>query len=276
MGVILNQCMEIINLVSLDWKSERFAIVAHSFRVMAKARNFDEMVVGMMHEVYGASSYARGLFSCDVNHAYLWEDILDLFVPRTKVLRKKIDDEIIETDLLEANRPQDLAREKIAEWMLEETKWSDKYRRWIDRFVANRTARNVMIYDLEDKLDILQNPGKYEQEYGPQYFVLPWKKHYLVDIRIGRHGTLHERVPLDDDKLLLRPLSDLERKNLIKKYTRGLERLKKWAGNPSHPEDYSIEEQESNREKIMLWLGDWIAQTIAFENEYGNDDDLPI
>ena len=53
--------MEIINLVSLDWKSERFAIVAHSFRVMAKARNFDEMVVGMMHEVYSASSYARGL-----------------------------------------------------------------------------------------------------------------------------------------------------------------------------------------------------------------------
>ena len=51
--MILNQCFSILDLTSLDWKSERKAIVAHSFRVMAKAKNFDEQVVVLMHEVYG-------------------------------------------------------------------------------------------------------------------------------------------------------------------------------------------------------------------------------
>ena len=41
---VLGQCMEILNLTSLAWKGrERYSVVAHSFRVMAKAKNFDEM-----------------------------------------------------------------------------------------------------------------------------------------------------------------------------------------------------------------------------------------
>jgi hypothetical protein len=270
--------MDILNLVSLDWKSERFAIVAHSFRVMAKARNFSELVVGMMHEVYGASSYARGLFSCDVNDAFLWREDLDLFVPRLKIFRLKRGEELSERDLLECNRPQGMNDAQISEWMLAETKWSEKYRRWIDRFTSSRTARNVMIYDLEDKLDILNNPGKYEKEYGPQHFVLPWKRHYLVDIRTGRHCVLHERVPSDDDELLLRSTTETERTNLIHKYSHALERLKGLMEDQSRPGDFTPEIQESNKGSIMNWLNDWIADTIALEELYKDDnlDDIPF
>ena len=70
---VLGQCMEILNLTSLAWKGqERYSVVAHSFRVMAKAKNYDEVVVGMMHELYAASSYTRGLYHCDVNGDPQW------------------------------------------------------------------------------------------------------------------------------------------------------------------------------------------------------------
>lgn len=266
--------MSILNLVSLDWKSERFAIVAHSFRVMAKARNFGEMVVGMMHEVYGASSYARGLFRCDVNEAYLWKKDLDLFVPRSKTFRLKRGEDLSETDLLGCNRPQGMNDAQISDWMLAETRWSEKYRRWIDRFASSRTARNVMIYDLEDKLDILNNPGKYEKEYGPQHFILPWKRHYLVDIRIGRHSALHQRIPLDDDEMLLRSPTETERTNLIHKYSHALKRLKGYAEKDlSLADDFTPDIQESNRVSLMKWMSDWIADTIELEDYY-NDDNL--
>ncbi len=50
---VFDQCMSIISLTSLDWaKEERYAWADHSFRVMAKAKNYDEMVVGMMHAFY--------------------------------------------------------------------------------------------------------------------------------------------------------------------------------------------------------------------------------
>lgn len=42
---VLGQCMAIKNLTSPGWKEgERYSMVAHSFRVMSKARYFDEMV----------------------------------------------------------------------------------------------------------------------------------------------------------------------------------------------------------------------------------------
>ena len=76
---VLGQCMEILNLTSLAWKGrERYSVVAHSFRVMAKAKNFDEMVVGMMHELYAASSYTRGLYHCDVDGDPQWGISLSL------------------------------------------------------------------------------------------------------------------------------------------------------------------------------------------------------
>ena len=35
---VLDQCFDIINLTSLDWpEDDRYAVVGHSFRVMAKA-----------------------------------------------------------------------------------------------------------------------------------------------------------------------------------------------------------------------------------------------
>lgn len=67
--------MAIIDLTSCDLRdNERISLVAHSFRVMAKSRNYDELVVGMMHDMYSISSYARGLFSCDVDGDPKWKD----------------------------------------------------------------------------------------------------------------------------------------------------------------------------------------------------------
>ena len=228
--MILNQCLSILDLTSLDWGSDRIPVVAHSFRVMAKAGNFDEMVVGLMHEVYGGSSYARGLFSCDVFEASLWKPVLDLF-----------------------------------DWLLEETLWSEEYKDWLTPIASNRIARNVMIYDLEDKLEILGNIDKYEKEYGPNYFALPWKKHYLVDIKRGRRCYISARIPPDDDSLLLRPVTDEERDNLIGKYMRAIEYLKMFIQIESLPNDYSPFEMEMNAQDSQRWLDEWIADTLAQE-----------
>ena len=84
--IVLEQCMEILNLTSLAWKGrERYSVVAHSFRVMAKAKNFDEMVVGMMHELYAASAYTRSLYHCDVDGDPQWGMSLDLFTSPVKI-----------------------------------------------------------------------------------------------------------------------------------------------------------------------------------------------
>ena len=59
--------MSIIQLTSLDWSwKERLSMVGHSFRVMAMAKNYDEMVVGMMHAFYAGSGYTRALSDRDV------------------------------------------------------------------------------------------------------------------------------------------------------------------------------------------------------------------
>lgn len=71
--------MSIIDLTSLGWThEERYSLVGHSFRVMAKAKNFDEMVVGMIHALYAASGYTRGLYACDVVGDPEWKTALDL------------------------------------------------------------------------------------------------------------------------------------------------------------------------------------------------------
>lgn len=263
---ILNQCLSILDLASLDWGSGRIPVVAHSFRVMAKARNFDEMVVGLMHEVYGGSSCARWLFSCDVFEASLWKPVLDLFVPHPFEIRKRAGDEVCEFELLNLNRPQDYKDEDLEEWFLEETLWSEDYKDWLTPIASNRIARNVMIYDLEDKLEILGNLDKYEEEYGPHFFALPWKKHYLVDIKRGRRSHMSVRIPPDDDRLLLRPLTEVERDNLIGKYTHALEYLKLFIQIESLPNDYPPFKMEMNALDAQRWLDEWIADTLALED----------
>ena len=83
---VLSQCMSIIQLTSLDWSwEERFSMVGHSFRVMAMAKNFDELVVGMMHAIYAGSDYTRFLYRVDVDGDPEWKAALDLFVPPLKM-----------------------------------------------------------------------------------------------------------------------------------------------------------------------------------------------
>ncbi len=278
--MILDQCFSILDLVSLDWKSERKAIVAHSCRVMAKAKNFDEQIVGLMHEVYGGSSYARLLFSCDVTEASLWKPVLDLFAYPPFEVKKRVSEDVDDVDLLNINRPQNLKDNELEEWFLAKTRWSEAYRKYLIPIASNRIARNVMIYDLEDKLDILGNPGKYEKEYGPQYFALPWKKHYLVDIKRGRNCYISARIPQDDDSLLLRPLTDIERENLIAKYTRALEYLNMFVSADGLPYDFSPFELMMNAHNAKSMLEEWLIETYELEeyHEEGMEEymDLPF
>ena len=272
---ILNQCVSILDLVSLDWDAGRFSTVAHSFRVMSKARNYEECIVGVMHEVYGGSYYARSLFSCDVDEASMFKPSLELFVPPLKSFKAKTSEEIPKDQLLACNCPQGLTEAEREEWIEGETRWSTGYRKWLDRFKSDELARNVLCYDLEDKLEVLLNPKIYEDEYGPQYFVLPWKRHYCIRIR---RRSCNEVIPIpeEDDALLLRPLKEIERFNLIEKYSHGLNYLKGFGGTTSHLANYTPEEQEENRIRCMQWLNEWVENARYLEEMYPDyEEDEP-
>lgn len=228
-------------MVSLDWGSDRYSMVAHSVRTAAKADNFDELVVGLMHEVYGGSSYARGLFSCDVSGASSLKPTLELFVPPYRKLRLKSCEEPDDAFLLGCNRPQGISASALSDWMMEETKWSERYRRWLDRFKENETARKVMIYDLEDKLWVLL--------------------------------SMSHQVPEDDDAMLLRPPTAMERIHLIEKYSRGLLHLRKNEfSSASSGDDYSPEEKNKQREMLYQWLGEIAADDLMEEDYYSEDE----
>ena len=112
--------MSIIQLTSLDWSwKERFSLVGHSFRVMARAKNFDEMVVGMMHALYAGSDYTRFLYRVDVDGDPAWKAALDLFVPPLKMKRPKSKYDVPAEDLLGTNMPQSLLEDEKArqDWM---------------------------------------------------------------------------------------------------------------------------------------------------------------
>ncbi|MBR0111333.1 MAG: hypothetical protein IJM00_03710 [Bacteroidales bacterium] len=266
----LCQCMSIIRLVSLDWRSDRYSMVAHSVRTAAKADNFDELVVGLMHEVYGGSSYARGLFSCDVSGASALKPTLELFVPPYRKLRLKSCEEPDDAFLLGCNRPQGISASALSDWMMEETKWSERYRRWLDRFKENETARKVMIYDLEDKLWVLLNPDACSS--GIPNYALPWKKHYCIDVRSGSFSMSHQ-VPEDDDAMLLRPPTAMERIHLIEKYSRGLLHLRKNGfSSASSGDDYSPEEKNKQREMLYQWLGEIATDDLMEEDYYSEDE----
>ena len=277
MGVI-GQCMDIINLTSLAWKGqERYSVVAHSFRVMAKAKNDDELVVGMMHELYAASSYTRALYHCDVDGDPQWGMSLDLLTPPLKTRHIAKTEEIPEVSLLEANMPRFCSDKLRDRWMIQETRWTPKYFEWIRKIGKDRIARNVMIYDLSDKLDILLNPKKYVDELGPQWFVLPWKKHYCIPIKQGRSSIMSMDIPTTEDPLLLRDITDDERENLIDKYTRALDYLR-WIED-EHPSEcvFSKEEQKEHANLFKQWFNNWVAEEEAdkayYEQEIENVDE---
>ena len=276
--------MSIIDLTSLDWSdAERYALVGHSFRVMAKAKNFDEEVVGMMHALYAASGYTRGLYSCDVKGDPEWKTALDLFVPPLKVKRFRSRDKIPDEYLLSLNRSQDQTEEECRLWIHEQTVWSDSYADYIRRLSRNRIARNVMIHKLEDMLDVLRSPGEYERESGSQYYLLPWKTHRVVDVRMGSSTIFHARIPDADDALLLRDLTDEERENLIEKYDRALFRLEMVEDEFPVLDTYSMRAHRENEIRFHRWFLSWMEDDKYLGEECmqeGKDDeddtDLPF
>lgn len=261
--------MSIIQLTSLDWRgSERYSVVGHSFRVMAKAKNYDEMVVGFMHALYAASSYTRALFDIDVDGDPDWKTALDLFVPPLKMKRPKSKSDIPPADLLGVNMPQNLSDEARQEWMAGETIWNESYAKYIRKISGNRIARNVMIHKLRDMLDVLRNPGKYEAESGPQYYVLPWKKHYMINVR-----GFQAPVPRKDDGVLLREPTDLERKNLIDKYEEALDYLVETEMEFPVRDEFTEEEHLKNEHGCAEWFHSWMAREEADREVYVDDED---
>lgn len=270
---VLEQCMEILNLTSLTWKGrERYSVVAHSFRVMAKAKNFDEMVVGMMHELYAASAYTRILYHCDVGGDPQWGMSLDLLTPPLRKIRIRAGEEISDETLLETNLPRFISEKQRDHWFLQETRWTPAYYDWIRKVSQDRIARNVMIYDLGDKLDILLNPKKYVDELGPQWFVLPWKKHYCVSFFHGRSSRTVRDVPQTEDALLLRDITEDERNNLIEKYTQAQDYLR-WVED-SHPAErrYTKEEQQQHANVCTQWFNDWVSQVETIRAMYEEEE----
>ena len=263
--------MSIIQLTSLDWSwKERFSLVGHSFRVMARAKNFDEMVVGMMHALYAGSDYTRFLYCVDVDGDPEWKAALDHFVPPLKMKRPKSKFEVPAEDLLGANMPQIFGDDETARrnWMLGETVWNPSYEKFIRKISGNRIARNVMIHKLLDMLDVLRNPGKYENESGPQYYVLPWKKHYMIDIR----GS-ETRVPKTDDEYLLREPTAIERANLIGKYQQALDLL--WDEEVRFPvrDCYTEEEHQKHEQECHRWFLSWMAGEKAEMERFGETEE---
>ena len=265
----LCQCVDILNLTSLDWDRTRIAVVAHSFRVMSRAKNYDEMVVGIMHHIW-SSGYARALFSCDVYDNSLWKEALELFVERRKRLKTKAYEKLPDEVLLGVNMDQNLKTEsaKVEEWMAEECRWSSKYKRKLERIGANRIARNVLLYDLEDRLEILIHPERFQEEES-EIIALPWKKEYVIDVHNGRHSVMCTRVPKTDDNILLRPLTKRERADLVDKYSRAISLLNRMECDDDPREwDFPEEEIIAIPKVCMEWYDEWLAHEIALEEMY--------
>ena len=282
---VLDQCIDIIDLTSLNWpEEERYSLVSHSFRVMGKAGNYDEMVVGLMHALYSASSSTRSLYHCDVDGDPEWKTALDLFVPPLKVKRFRTKDEVSDEYLLKINMPQGLTEEDRRKWMIEATIWTSSYEDYIWNIRRNRIARNVMIHKLEDMLDVLENPGRYKDEPGSQCYVLPWKKHQVIGVRHGGSCIMNTRIPDTDDVHLFRRPTDEERRNLIEKYGRALEILQR--ANDLYPigKDFKMSERRENEKRCRQGFLEWrnqeeflkeISREDYEEREYESED-LPF
>lgn len=273
----LNQCMEILNLASFEWGGNRKAFVAHTFRVMSRAKNYDEILVAMMHHLYSTIYYAKSLYGCDVRGDSRWRDALDIFVPKRKPLVWKESSKVPDEILLNCNMAQNLKKEDgaVESWMTSERKWSSKYRKELDRFKNNRLARNVKIYDLEDMLETLLYPERF-MESGTEYLALPWKKEYNVGVKCGG-GTDCISIPNTDDSLFLRPISDEERTDLIEKYSNAIVYLRKINDAYDGPAEYDLwspERQAKNKTMCEDWYVDWLLQEAELNGCYEEDEDL--
>ena len=193
---VLDQCFSIIDLTSLDWpEEERFGVVGHSVRVMAKAKNYDEMVVGLMHALYAASSFARSLYLCEVDGDPEWQKALDLFVAPSKQRKDRASDGVP----FHLNVPRNQSEEDFQEWRLKESLFSPAYEGYIRKIGGNSIARNVMIHKLEDMLSFLQGPKELLEEPG---FLTDSERKNLIEIYVRALEILEDvekRCPVRDD-----------------------------------------------------------------------------
>lgn len=225
----LDQCIEILGLASYEWRERRIAMVEHSFRVMSKARNYDELVVGLMHHGYAYCNYTSSLFKCDVDYKFEWRESLDLLVDET--------------------RKSKLQSQDIEEWTGENCKWTRKYEKRLERIGFNRLARNVLIYDLEDTLEMF----KIEEKSGKE-----------VDMSTSP---------------LIYPLSDEVKSHLINKYSRALALLKRYRERDRpHIDDFTEEEYDITSKSCIKWYNEWLAFEMEskryFEMNYEEEGNL--
>ena len=271
---VLDQCLEIINLTSSDWpEEERYALVGHSFRVMAKAKNYDELVVGLMHALYAASSTTRDrIYREMIRGDYEWRTALDLFVHPLPERRFKARETVSEEYLLSLNMPRFLSETERDDWVLEQTTFTPVYGDYIWKIAGNRIARNVMIHKLEDMLDVLRKPGKYEDESGLQHYVLPWKKHQVVPVNKVNRSLTDIRIPTTDDAVLLRIPTEEERRNLIGKYSTALSILKIAEESFPVPDNFTLrghlDIEAFCRKEFRSWLQNEKMENRRFEEEY--------
>ena len=115
--------MDIIQFSSGDWPEEElYGLVGHSYRVMAKAKNYDELVVGLMHAFYAASSITRERYYKEMFRGdYEWRTALELFVPPLPDRRFKAREAVSEEYLLGLNMPRFLSEAERNAWVLEQT-----------------------------------------------------------------------------------------------------------------------------------------------------------
>ena len=273
---VLDQCMDIIQFSSGDWPEEElYGLVGHSYRVMAKAKNYDELVVGLMHAFYAASSITRERYYKEMFRGdYEWRTALELFVPPLPDRRFKARKAVSEEYLLGLNMPRFLSEADRNAWVLEQTTFTPEYGDYIWKIAGNRIARNVMIHKLEDMLDVLRNPGQYEDESGPQYYVLPWKKHRVVPVNKVNRPQMDVRIPGTDDALLLRKPTEEERKNLIDKYSNALSILRIAEDSFPVPDSFTpkghLDIEVYCRKEFWSWLQMAKMENRRFEEE---DDD---
>lgn len=266
--------MDIIQSTSRDWPGkELYGLVGHSFRVMAKAKNYDELVVGLMHAMYAASSNTRERYFKDLFRGdYEWRTALELFVPPLPEKKFKVKETVSDVYLLGLNMPQFLSEPEREEWIREQTMFTPEYADYIWKIGRNRIARNVMIHKLEDMLDVLRNPGKYEGDSGLQYYVLPWKKHQVVPVDRTNRPVTDIRIPDTDDVYLLRDPTEEERANLIKKYSDALSILRTTEDNFPVLDSFTwkghLEIEAYCRKEYLSWL-----RMEKIENEGFEEDD---
>ncbi len=270
---VLDQCMDIIQYSSRDWTEEElYGMVGHSYRVMAKAKNYDELVVGLMHAFYAASSNTRERYYKEIIRGdYEWRTALELFVHPLPAKRFKAKETVSDEYLLSLNMPRFLSDAERDSWVLEQTTFTPAYGDYIWKIAGNRIARNVMIHKLEDMLDVLRNPGKYEAETGPQYYVLPWKKHQVVPVDRVNRSLQDVRIPGADDPVLLRNPTEEERENLIVKYSNALSILRIAEESYPVPDCFTqkghLDIEAYCRQEFRSWLHITRIENGRFEEE---------